>query len=484
MSATARALLIVPPLLKYSAGPLLGPALLVAAARAAGHEAEVLDLSIRWIRANLPPIGEVPASPVVGDHDKPGTLLSELQRHVFTPLLRAHLTEHDLLADADPHLTLTAAHDAVDTAAACLAASPAGAWIRRELSARPRPDVVGLSVLFSGQVLFGLAAGIVARALWPGVRVIWGGSHVTALRDRIARDPRFGRHADGFVFGYAERTFVEILDAVARGARLPSGCVRAGSGAGCSADDDAGYAPAFQDLELYGLPRLTLPAQASRGCSYGRCAFCTYPSIEGAYRELEEAVVEPVVRQAAALGANVAFKDSLLLAKRLDGLAARIEGRVRWSACTKLHRALDRDLLRRLAAGGCDTLEIGLETIDPEGQQRISKRQSKALFLGVLDAAAEAGVGLVVNYITGFPGEDVAAGFRDLGWVEEQLALRRPGLRAVLEHNGFQLERLSPMAQRPEAFGVRVIGEWPWATVLGWEAAPVRRAARLPVVGG
>ena len=162
---------------------------------------------------------------------------------------------------------------------------------------------------------------------------------------------------------------------------------------------------------------------------------------------------------------------------------ARIEGRVRWSACTKLHRALDRDLLRRLAAGGCDTLEIGLETIDPEGQQRISKRQSKELFLRVLDAAAAAGVGMVVNYITGFPGEDAAAGVRDLGWVEEQLALRRPGLRAVLEHNGFQLERLSPMARRPEAFGVRVTGEWPWATVLGWEAAPVRRAARLAVVG-
>jgi hypothetical protein len=33
----ARAVLVVPPLLKYSAGPLLGPALLVAAARAAGH---------------------------------------------------------------------------------------------------------------------------------------------------------------------------------------------------------------------------------------------------------------------------------------------------------------------------------------------------------------------------------------------------------------------------------------------------------------
>lgn len=47
----AHALLVIPPLLKPGAGPLFGPALLVAAARAAGHDAEVLDPSIRRIRA-------------------------------------------------------------------------------------------------------------------------------------------------------------------------------------------------------------------------------------------------------------------------------------------------------------------------------------------------------------------------------------------------------------------------------------------------
>ena len=73
MSPTVRALLVVPPLLEYSAGPLLGPALLVAAARAAGHEADVLDLSIRWIRSHLPSCVAASPSTTLGDHDKPGT---------------------------------------------------------------------------------------------------------------------------------------------------------------------------------------------------------------------------------------------------------------------------------------------------------------------------------------------------------------------------------------------------------------------------
>jgi hypothetical protein len=481
MSPTARALLVVPPLLKYSAGPLLGPALLVAAARAAGHEADVLDLSIRWIRSHLPSCIAASPSTTLGDHDKPGTLLSDIQRDIFIPLLRAQLIEVERLDGTDAHLTLTCSHDALQEGAERLATSASGAWIQDMLAEHERPDVLGVSVLFSGQVLFGLAIGIVARALWPGVRIIWGGPHVTALQDRIGRDPRFGRMVDAFVFGYAERTFVELLDAVARNAPLPSACVRAGQGTVHRAADDSTYAPTFQNLELYGLPRLTLPAQASRGCSYGRCAFCTYPTIEGTYRALDETIVEPVIQLAAGLDAAVAFKDSLVLPQRLATLAARIRGRVRWSACTKLSAALTVEALRSLAAGGCDTLEIGLETIDVDSQNLIGKRQSVALFERTLDAAAEAGVGLVVNYITGFPGATPASEQDKLAWVRDEVK-QRPSLRAVIEHNEFQLERLSPMGQNPEAFGLRVTGEWPWSSVLGYESAGrATPRKRLPV---
>jgi len=475
----ARALIVVPPFLKYSAGPLLGPALLVAAARAAGHEADVLDLSIRWIREHLPCELAVPVSTVVGDHDKPGALLSAIQREAFVPMLRTHLTDFDLLEGADPHLSLTCSHDAVDAAVEHIVASPVGDWIRSQLECHPRPDVLGVSVLFSGQVLLGLVASAIARQLWPSVHVVWGGAHVTALQDRIMKDARFGHFVDTFVMGYAERTFVELLDAVARDLPLPVECLRAGGRTSRRAVDDPSHAPIFQNLSLYGLPRLTLPAQASRGCSYGKCEFCTYPTIEGAYRTLEDAVVEPVVAEAARQGANVAFKDSLIVPKRLAALSERIAGRVRWSGCTKLHASLDAMALRRLAQGGCDTLEIGLETIDPEQQRRIEKKQSKELFLRVLDAAGEADVGLVVNYITGFPGQDGFAAAEELAWVREEI-IRRPRLRAVVEHNDFQLERLSPMARSPEAWRIEVTGEWPWASVLGWRMAKSPHA-RLPV---
>lgn len=479
--APARALLVVPPLLKYSAGPLLGPALLVAAARAAGHDADTLDLSIRWIREQMPADVSLPASIVVGDHDKPGAVLSAIQREAFVPLLQTYLTDFELLDGADPHLSMTCSHDAVDIAVERMIDSPVGVWIRKQLEGSPQPDVFGVSALFSGQVLLGLVASAIAKELWPSVHVVWGGAHVTALQDRIAEDRRYGRWIDSFVFGYAERTFVELLDAVSSGTLLPSECVQAGGRSIRRALDDAAHAPIFQDLDRYGLPRLTLPAQASRGCSYGRCEFCTYPTIEGAYRPLQPPVVEPVVHDAAMRGANVAFKDSLIVPKRLIALADQIAGRVRWSGCTKLHPSLSANTLRRLAEGGCDTLEIGLETIDPEQRRLIEKKQSKDLFLCVLDAAADANVGLVVNYMTGFPGQNARAAADELAWVHEQLE-KRQGLRAIVEHNDFQLERLSPMARSPQAHGIEVTGQWPWASVLGWRLAR-SQATRLPLAG-
>ncbi|NBX34834.1 hypothetical protein EBR16_05675, partial [bacterium] len=69
--------------------------------------------------------------------------------------------------------------------------------------------------MFSGQVIAGLAITEVVKQLWPGVAVVWGGAHVTALADRIAQDSRYGKSVDGFVAGYAERTWVELLDSVA-----------------------------------------------------------------------------------------------------------------------------------------------------------------------------------------------------------------------------------------------------------------------------
>ncbi len=460
------ALIIVPPFLKNVQGPLLGPAMLAGAASAAGHEARVVDLARRWLEDHAPAALSAGSGPFVGDHDRPSELL-----------VTAEVGWLEACCDAlggGPHTRrLVAArggHEELVAAASRLLDGQLGAWMHAALERDAPPDVVAVSVMYAGQVLAALAVSTLARRLWPGARVVWGGAHVTALRDQIATDTRYGAVVDRFVFGYAEATFTRLLDALALDRSLPDEVAAAGSGRRALAADDGAVVPAFELPSA--VRRLTLPAQASRGCAYARCRFCTYPAVEGTYRPLELAGVDAVVEQAARIGAAVSFKDSLILPARLEILADRIGGRVRWSACTKLHPRMDVPFLTRLVEGGCATLEVGLETLTEQGQLVIDKRQPLALLLTVLDAAEAAGLALVINYITGFPGVDADDEQLQLSRLRAEVG-RRQRLAAKVEHNHFELERMSPMGRNPSAFGLRVVGEHPWSSVLEWAPAEV-----------
>lgn len=446
------ALLIVPPLLKVAGAPLLGPAMLAGAARSAGHRVDLMDLNAAWLEPYLP--DTVSPSEFVGDHDRPSAALQKATsqfQHLTSACDARGLTHREMLA-----------------AAGSLANSEFGPWAR-SLFRDGKPSVVGISVMYEGQVVAALALSLLARERWCDVRILWGGAHVTALRDEIARDERYGEVIDGFVFGYAEGTWVKILDAIDASMPLPTQVVRAGERRIPSAEDDPRCVPFFDEARP-GRYRLTLPAQTSRGCAYGRCAFCTYPRIEGRYRPLELGPALAVVELAQGRGAAVSFKDSLIVPERLAELARAIRGRVSWSACTKLHRALTPAFLRDLAAGGCRTIELGLETLEPNAQRLIDKAQDAELLLRVLDGMESAGLSVVLNYITGFPNVAANAEEAALQFVKDALA-DRPGLCAKLSRSDFELERLSPMATEDGArrFGIRVTKAWPWSSLLEWE---------------
>ena len=231
--------------------------------------------------------------------------------------------------------------------------------------------------------------------------------------------------------------------------------------------------PSFDNLECYSQP-LTLPVQSSLGCAYGKCAFCTYPAMEGTPVRLSlKDTVEPVVRRAMELGENkcsgISFKDSLVTTNRLRDIAECIGGRVQWSACTKLSpRLADRSTLGHLRDNGLATLEVGLESLLPDTQRRVGKIQSQDLFdTFVSELSHTPDVSLVVNYMTGFPWEnpeeaqDKLQETRDT--VEHHLVDR-----GKVEHNTFELERLSAMAGNPRKYGIDEanLRTWPWASVI------------------
>jgi len=469
VNMSKQCVLLVPPFLKYSAGPLLGPSLLQSAARASGHKCKVVDLNARYLQPKVSK--RLSVGSFVGDHDKPTGPRSltyveqEFIKRWILPSL-AHLDQNDVdLRRAASFGFLS--HQSVREAAESLMESEFGQWMAKCLSDVDKPDVTGISLLHAGQVIPAATATLVARKLWPQTLVVWGGPHVSGLGKAALEQDLAERAfaADVFVTGHAEKSFVEILENADTLNRATKWTPVVLSG------KSTVIAPSFDGLELYDTP-LTLPAQSTLGCAYGRCAFCTYPSIEDTPKKLDLFTSVGTVVDTASLidGTTVSLKDSLVSATRLSEIGGCIQGRVKWSACTKLSTRLSFKRLTRLCADGLATLEVGLETLLPETQRRIDKVQSEMLYESFVSDVANlpSDLSLVVNYMVGFPWEDEEAAKAKLDDAERILTSSLGRNRGRIELNEFALERLAVMAKFPEAYGIdsRTIRPWPWASVL------------------
>lgn len=458
------ALLIVPPLIGYASGPLAGPAHLVGAGRAAGVDVRVLDLNAAWMNTRVKPVDLTPG--VSGDHARVRGL-REAKREwaeLMVDLLGACPPAPGV--HTNPALTLCAGHREVHRAARRLAASPLGrSW--RDALPDFRPGLVGISVMWSGQVIAALALSRIAKRCWPGTPIVWGGAHVAALARYIATDAGYGRWIDGFVAGYAEATFQRMLTCDPLAA---PGVFRAGSGQVVRAEG-AVVVPAFPDWSSSLTSRLVLPAQTSRGCGYGRCAFCTYPAREGIYRPLPvAATVTPVLDAAICRSAEISFKDAFLSPARLDEVARVIRGRTTWSCSIRLVPTPTRQRLHDLAIAGLRTVEVGIESTNDDTLRRLGKKQSRDDLFRLMDAAANTGIHVVLNVMAGFPWEREQNARDLLRLVDDELPARFPETLFSTERNLLQVERGSPMGEQPARWAVDVVASWPWASVLGWRA--------------
>ncbi len=462
------AIVLVPPYINVTTGPLLGPAMLAGAGRAAGFDVDVLDLAQRWVRVVLAP--DVPRGDhrFVGDHDRDEEQLARA---------KARFVEHVDAVSGMPSrtnvgassLTLPWSHERVNGTLLCLLGGAFGRWLSAEMEGCPRPRLVAVSVLYSGQVLAGLAATLIARSMWPGVTVVWGGAHITALAPEIADDSEYGRHIDGFVAGYAEQTFVDMLAEVRSKSPMPPAVFTAGSGRCPRAVENLSVVPCF-DATVHGrLPAMTLPLQSSRGCAYAKCSFCTYPQIEGTLRNVPIAAVEAALREATRGARRVSFKDAFLVPERMVQLMRGAPGELEWSACTRLGLGIVREI-PALASRGLRTLEIGLETLEPGAARTIRKRHDEGTLRALLRVAAESRVSLVLNYMTGIPFSERARESAELRRLE-QLVDREGGGAVKIEGNAFQLERRAPIARDPR---IEALGSWPWASVREWRERPTR----------
>lgn len=462
-------ILSVPPFLKYAGGPLLGPALLEGAAESSGLRVKTIDANIQFMHASGILKTKNESSDFYGDHSKPTGELRVAADKFWAALEEGFSFHRPINRNQIRNGWLS--HQQIYSAVEKLSYSGIGRFLRNQLTYLPRPRLFGVSVLWAGQVIPGLLLSRISKEIWPETMVVWGGAHITAIKQNVSTDPSFYRWIDGFLPGHCEQSFVDLVISVKSGRFDCAGLIKKGE---VSAELPRLLLPPpfpkFPDLVKYGYPVLALPIELSTGCAYAQCSFCTYPATEGRYERLPLDNLARMVELAVSMHATISIKDSLVTVDRLRAIGQIIAGRVEWSACTKLTKNLDPSLLSELSKSGCRTLEVGLESLDPETQQRIHKIQPFSLLEEFLKGAERAGISIVINYMTGFPWEKPNEAEAILENFRRYVGSRK-GLKARIEHNYLNLERLSPMAQFPAEYGIEVTREWPWASILEWRPA-------------
>lgn len=334
-----------------------------------------------------------------------------------------------------------------------------------------RPDVVGISVCFPGQLQPAYAfASKIKRAL-PDIHLTCGGPGMTQMLIRLSGE-RLARALGPFdsacVFE-GEHTLLGLVRALDEG-RSPRGCenvvlrdrlvgARWLPGHGME-DLKALPAPDFEGLPLdrYLSPRLVLPYDPTRGCYWGKCTFCHYGLAEvgtASYREREVGTAVEHLRELADRHGvrHFYFSQDSVAPKTIVKLSQAITEAgldIRWATDLKPEKYLTKERARTLRAAGAVACALGVESAAPRVLELIDKGAPIEVVSDVIDHLAEAGVAAEAMCFTEFPTETAEEAERTLDFLAE----KRDEV-AVFIVGEFGLTHGSLVAQDPSRFGIR-----------------------------
>lgn len=328
-----------------------------------------------------------------------------------------------------------------------------------------KPEVVGISLTSSHQVVaaFTLAALIKEEGL--NTHVTMGGKMITGWRDRLPDVAPLWELIDSAVVFEGEVALLQLVRAIEQGGDLsvvPNLIYRQGTEVRVNEYKDPEPVdclpvPDFRGLasNLYLAPELVLPVWASRGCYWGRCAFCNVGYDES--KHFEELLAEQVADEMIALSRTYAtdkffFVDEALTPRMLKALSRQLlerDASLSWATCVRFEPGIRGDLLRQIRRAGCRMLRFGMES----GSQHVLDLMHKGTRLSamqrILRESAAAGIWNHAFLFFGFPGETEQD-------AQETISFFRANQHDIhsISSNTFLLEPRSSVARDPAAYGV------------------------------
>lgn len=302
------------------------------------------------------------------------------------------------------------------------------------------PDLIGIS-LMTPQLLSSLALCAALKHRRPGLPIVLGGAHIDATRGDVFQmttmadfaihgegelalleccqrlATRGERSADGGSYTNLRGLLADVANVILPDRQAPDGIARINPARPYIADLDQ-VPPVDYSLlgsHDYQLPMLpgprVLSMMLSRGCPFS-CTFCDAPQVMGKKlrRYSIPRIVEEIRQNRDRFGTrSFVFKDSTFSANVRWAtelcqaiIDARLDIRFR---CNTRADLLPPALLSLMRRAGCEVINIGVESGDPEILRRIRKEVDLDRVVDAFERCRQAGIRTYATLLVGAPGE-------------------------------------------------------------------------------
>jgi radical SAM superfamily enzyme YgiQ (UPF0313 family) len=299
------------------------------------------------------------------------------------------------------------------------------------------PELLGFSLIAETQLPFAILLARIIKSHHPKITTILGGAYVTEMLVRPDTANILLNDFNYLVVHEGESALCAIIKSLESGELVdhPNVFPNANSIAPSFHVEPINMLPSpdFSDLDLdmYFSDDLNLPICSSKGCSWGRCMFCSQNALS--YRESEipkfVADVKRVIDETGISHFQVC--DENISPNRLKVLSETIirSGlKIRWFIQIRFDKRLDYALLELMKKAGCYQIEFGLESGSPSLLRKIKKGINIQIATNVLQICSVLNYEVIINCMVGFPEESIEQAYETSSFLDG-ICAKFPDLR-------------------------------------------------------
>ncbi|MFZ7133913.1 MAG: B12-binding domain-containing radical SAM protein [Eubacteriales bacterium] len=328
------------------------------------------------------------------------------------------------------------------------------------------PDVIGISVTFDGQFIPALTLSRFIKSSYKKAHVVVGGHVITVLTDVLLKHKAlFESYFDSAIINEGEHPLLRLIENISDGKSLKEvpNLIYLDQGKICvnpvehSEDINALPTPCFDDLpfDLYLNPELVLPLLSSRGCYWGKCAFCSDSEFYRCNYQCRDAnmVADDIQELSRKYGVtHFSFSDEAISPSSMNRISDELIKRninIRCSSNVRLERQFTPELSNKMYKAGFKLLYFGLESACNRVLDLMEKGITKETAIEVCRNVYNAGIWNHLYVIFGFPTESYSE-------VQETIdfLISNEHIIRSFKINSFALDKNAPIMKSPEHFGI------------------------------